>query len=317
MANRQVEQQILYHQMKQKLKNDTLLAHKKQSTQTVITKTPRQHIVRREGLWKRLTGAPFEYIMMWIDDYESLDWDAFLTAATLNVILLCVKIAYRFDRPKLLNSEEFMERSHFGFKLEIIEYLLLSVSIINFLHLGLKIKKYRMFQHKTIVSDFNEFQVSELARKDKPRTTNAHLVDWNSDVPYWAESSPWSLIYPIYKYFFQNAVSGGQSKVWELHIWDPSPYSLHLFCYFSPPQVMVMMGLDSDNWKFYLPVAAFIACQVSIIVKIYTAYMKDKEVLFAEVANEYDQRFVYPNIFKQKRDVSTQTERQLEWHIMQ
>ncbi|CAG8457119.1 1026_t:CDS:2 [Ambispora leptoticha] len=263
----------------------------------------RQRIVRQPSLWERIFSAPLDYLIMIINDYDSFDWDALLTAIALNCMLIIVKICYRFDRPEFSSEyKRLMDKSSYALKLELAEYGFLMTSIINFIYLAVQTKKYQMFCYRKL---------------EQPATSNAHLVNFNKDTPSWADSYCGRILYPICSYFFKSDTSLNRRQIWELNMWNPSSFSLHLFCYFSPPQVMVLMGLNSENWQYYLPIAAFIALQVYVLVKIYTTHIKDKQVLFSEVTYEYDNKFVYPTIFKKKNDVATQTDPLIEWDIVQ
>ncbi|CAG8517058.1 10777_t:CDS:2 [Ambispora gerdemannii] len=264
----------------------------------------RQRIVRQPGFWERIFSVPLDYIIMVINEYDSFDWDAWgpflslLTAIALNCMLIIVKICYRFDRPEFsFEEKQLADRSSYALKLELAEYGFLITSVVNFIYLAAQNKKYQMFYYQKL---------------EQPLTSNAHLIKFNNDMPSWMDSYYGSIFY-----FFKSNTSLSQSQIWELNMWNPSSFSLHLFCYFSPPQVMVLMGLNSENWQYYFPVAAFITLQVYFLVKIYTTYVEDKQVLFGEVTYEYDNKFVYPTIFKKKNDIGTQTDPLIEWDIIQ
>ncbi|KAJ2081117.1 hypothetical protein H4R24_002588 [Coemansia sp. RSA 988] len=50
-----------------------------------------------------------------------------------------------------------------------------------------------------------------------------------------------------------------------------------------------------------------VAAQCTFVVFAYSTLVKDKQILFGEVHNEYNQKFVYPNVFAPKEDAATST----------
>ncbi|KAF8977259.1 hypothetical protein BGZ46_007526 [Entomortierella lignicola] len=80
--------------------------------------------------------------------------------------------------------------------------------------------------------------------------------------------------------------------------------------WYSPAQVLIMAGMNSDNIHLFLPLSIIVGLQVHFLVSVYQSYVKDKQVLFGEVSREYNVKFVHPRIFVRKFDkqVSTETE---------
>ncbi|CAG8679720.1 10178_t:CDS:2, partial [Funneliformis mosseae] len=65
---------------------------------------------------------------------------------------------------------------------------------------------------------------------------------------------------------------------------------------------------------FYLSFAAIsIGVQLKILVKLYQSLIKDKQIIFNEVYNEYTEKFVNPNCFVHKYEVGIQTDVDKTW----
>ncbi len=53
--------------------------------------------------------------------------------------------------------------------------------------------------------------------------------------------------------------------------------------------------------------------QLKILVKLYQSLIKDKQIIFNEVYNEYTEKFVNPNCFVHKYEVGIQTDVDKPW----
>ncbi|KAJ2853106.1 hypothetical protein FB639_006596, partial [Coemansia asiatica] len=98
-----------------------------------------------------------------------------------------------------------------------------------------------------------------------------------------------------------------QGEIWELALWMPSTFNRNLFCWYSPVQLLILSFMNGTNWFYIIPLAAAVACQCTYLVFAYTTMVKDKQILFGEVYNEYNQKFVNPRVFAAKRDAATST----------
>ena len=52
---------------------------------------------------------------------------------------------------------------------------------------------------------------------------------------------------------------------------------------------------------------------MKILVKLYQSLIKDKQIIFNEVYNEYTEKFVNPNCFVHKYEVGIQTDVNRSW----
>ncbi|KAJ1942853.1 hypothetical protein GGF37_002924 [Kickxella alabastrina] len=137
-------------------------------------------------------------------------------------------------------------------------------------------------------------------------TSNCRRVAVGTRRPQWAKTmwgwGPWMLWKWIAR--VDDRVQG---EIWELSMWTPSIFSRNLFCWYSPVQLLILAFMNGSNWFYILPLAAAVAGQCTFLVVSYTTMVKDKQILFSEVYNEYNQKFVHPRVFAPRRDVSTST----------
>ncbi|KAJ1962948.1 hypothetical protein GGI12_002340 [Dipsacomyces acuminosporus] len=124
--------------------------------------------------------------------------------------------------------------------------------------------------------------------------------------PQWAHSLWGRLLWMLWKWIARvdDKIEG---EIWELSMWTPNTFSRNLFCWCSPVQLLILSFMDGSNWYYILPLSAAVATQCTFLVVTYATLVKDKQLLFSEVYNEYNQKFVHPRVFVPKRDAATST----------
>lgn len=104
-------------------------------------------------------------------------------------------------------------------------------------------------------------------------------------------------------------------KVWELSVWDPNPFSLRIFCLFSPGHVLVYWLFlpttpfdqrPSITLVKTLIFAGLLSLQMAILQRCFSQQSKDISIINKEVLNEYDTKFVHPQTQPVMRDVGIQ-----------
>ncbi|CED82747.1 Protein of unknown function DUF2418 [Phaffia rhodozyma] len=95
--------------------------------------------------------------------------------------------------------------------------------------------------------------------------------------------------------------------VQQLDIWSPPDFNLQFFSTYTPP-ASLLLHLVTPYAPFSALLAAFtVNFTVYLLVAKYTEMVKDREVIHSEVMREYDQRFVYPSLFKQRKEIGVMT----------
>ena len=103
--------------------------------------------------------------------------------------------------------------------------------------------------------------------------------------------------------------------VWEIAIWDPTPVSLRMFCMFSPGHILVywlfLPTAVSDPRPSSIVVTAIVlvgllSAQMLLLQSSFSQQSKDASVIYKEVMNEYDTKYVHPRTQPQMRNVGTQ-----------
>jgi hypothetical protein len=106
------------------------------------------------------------------------------------------------------------------------------------------------------------------------------------------------------------------NDVWEVSVWDPKPFNLELFALFSPGHVLVYWLFlptsaadprPSVTFATTILLAALLSVQLLFFKKFFVQQAKDSTLIHKEVMNEYDTKFVHPNMNRPVREVGTQT----------
>ncbi|KAF9322487.1 hypothetical protein BGZ91_004299 [Linnemannia elongata] len=272
----------------------------------------RARIVKRAPLYKRIIDAPEDYLTKVENDLRALDWDllqegfSWPLAIGLNVLLTSVKMGYWLDDP-LANVPTVLKqdrpyyssksmRPGFATLLASLQYVLVAISFVNAVWLFKSKKNYTMM-HRSL--------------DEPPSSSNTKMVEFQQDESHWSFKFPGKYIYPFISIFMRGPKPEENKRhVWQLSLWNPSILSRNLFCWYSPAQVLILAFMTADNFYVFFPLSVMVAVQVHFLVSVYQSYVKDKEMLFSEVHNEYNIKFVHPIIFVRKYDkqVSTETE---------
>ncbi|CAJ0878045.1 14545_t:CDS:2 [Entrophospora sp. SA101] len=196
----------------------------------------------------------------------------------LNVITIYLRLEYILDEKDyvyiIFGSKIFSQ-----IQISFIEWALLFISIISSIYIPTKTKKYQLFDH-----DLNS----------QPQSMNVVIEELNLEQPEWSTKFPGSILL-----IFKSKVEADNTEfVWVLRQWDPPIFSLDLFCYFSPPQVICLQMCDKDNWGYLIPTALFIITQLTILRGVFFSYVEDNLLLYGEMLKEYNNKVVYQKLFK-------------------
>jgi hypothetical protein len=180
-----------------------------------------------------------------------------------------------------------------------IAHFLAVASLLNAFYTFTRSRKYRLF---------------ETSIEQPPSTPSARRVRVDSS----PSASPLA--------YFSSMIGSGNAfsrrhadqhnDVWEVSVWDPKPFNLELFALFSPGHVVVYWLFLPTNPADPRPsvtfvttilLAALLSVQLLFFKRFFVQQAKDTTLIHKEVMNEYDTKFVHPNMSRPVRDVGTQT----------
>ncbi|PVU98849.1 hypothetical protein BB559_001237 [Furculomyces boomerangus] len=105
-----------------------------------------------------------------------------------------------------------------------------------------------------------------------------------------------------------NVENSDTNYMYELFIWDPSEFSLNLFCWWSPVQLILICFSDTNNWYYLVPAIFAVGFQMQYVVTEFVNLERSKKILVEQVYNEYNEGFVYPRLFKRSREIAILTD---------
>ncbi|KAJ2331126.1 hypothetical protein GGI00_003396 [Coemansia sp. RSA 2681] len=265
---------------------------------------------RRSSMWEAVRETPRDWLMQLLEDYELIDWNKLSEATSwpcalvLNGAFILVSTARQlspngnsatglFGR----NSQRWDDVPSPGAAgrwrgtLLFLQLLLFALSVGN---------AWWMFTMR------RTYQMRMKDAESKVLTSNCRRVALGTRRPQWAGRWWGWAIWAVWKRAMKVDDSI-QGEIWELSLWTPSVFARNLFCWFSPVQLLTLSFMNGSNWYYILPMAAAVAGQCTVLVFAYATMVKDKQILFGEMYNEYNENFVNPRVFAPKQDASTST----------
>ncbi|KAJ1722208.1 hypothetical protein LPJ53_003341 [Coemansia erecta] len=270
----------------------------------------------RTSFWGSIRDAPRDWLMHLIEDYELFDWNraseatSWPIALALNGIFVLLGImrqlssrgsemdaiitsdrTYRAPKVGRASTKAADTGSTWARFLLMLQVLLFLVSVGN---AWVFVSTRRAYQMRMKDEDSNLL------------TSSCRRVYVGTRRPQWAQKWWGWVLWMLWKWI-ARVDDKIQGEIWELTLWTPTTFSRNLFCWYSPVQLMLLAFMNGSNWYYILPLAAAIATQCTFLVFAYTTMVKDKQILFGEVYNEYNQKFVNPRVFAPKMDAATWT----------
>ncbi|KAI8820457.1 uncharacterized protein EV422DRAFT_530940 [Fimicolochytrium jonesii] len=255
-------------------------------------RSPRK--VRRVSFKERASTAPFDSWMLLQESIAAIDWEGIFTklsyaiVVVLNAGYIAVKYHQNGDIMLERDSAEPWDPS----LVQLAEFLIWAICGLNTVYMFTRSRSYLLFKQPTKPNPYNpqdrtwmitspnaelvSVDLTGAVREDdanggKGRVKRWFAFIWRSwrKVP---EQQP-----PIVR------------QVWRLKVWNPSPGSQHLFCWFSPVQVAIMHNINSENWKYFVIMAAICAIITWSLVNFYQNVIRDREILSGQLLSEFSQ----------------------------
>ncbi|KAI4120480.1 MAG: hypothetical protein LQ338_006990 [Usnochroma carphineum] len=267
-------------------------------------------LIRRQPLAQRIKAwlNPVDFLLWLFEEFDSSDWDQWqkdwstTIGIALNIVFLIAR-ANVGSRSQRQGDDVFGgDDSYTGFTpwlATFIVHILSLLSISNAVYAFCRRRHYRLFE-----SSIDAMQ----------STPSAHRVR--------VDSSPLSSS-PLRFFSSMLAADSAESRshpdaardVWELAVWDPTPFSLRLFCLLSPGHIFVYWLFlptaitdprPSTTVVTTIVLSALLSTQLMMLQLSFSQQSKDSTVVHKEVLNEYDSKFVHPRTRPLVRDVGTQ-----------
>ncbi|KAJ7905500.1 hypothetical protein B0H14DRAFT_2660532 [Mycena olivaceomarginata] len=182
---------------------------------------------------------------------------------------------------------------------------LLGAAVLNTVYLFTRIKLYRLHHRPDPVSSPNaKFVAAQLdfqPLEPPPLRTRLAKSLW------FGFSTSWRFLLGMQPPVYNAAPPNKTARVQQLEVWSPGELELMLFNVYSPAHVFLWMATGSSNWMLMMFIMGLVGAQANVMTHSYKALLKDKEIIAAEVLNEYNTGFVYPRINPVRKDVAVMT----------
>ncbi|THY25758.1 hypothetical protein D6D01_04907 [Aureobasidium pullulans] len=265
-------------------------------------------IIRRAPLSERIKAYlnPYDFLL-WIAEelHESAldealrDWGMPIGVGA-NVVFACARWSSKNSN---YDDDIFGElegkSGWFHWFVSTIVYVLATASLLNAFYTFTRTRKYRLF---------------ESSIDQAPSTPSARRVRVDSS----PSASPLAYFSSMItsNNVFSRRHPDQHNDVWEVSVWDPKPFNLELFALFSPGHAFVYWLFlptsvanprPSVTLVTTIALAVLLSAQLLFFKKFFVQQAKDSMLIHKEVMNEYDTKFVHPNMNRPVRDVGTQT----------
>ncbi|KAF8636559.1 hypothetical protein AX17_003371 [Amanita inopinata Kibby_2008] len=294
----------------------TPLQHK--SRKSTGSATPsvqhRKAVIRKKGIIERITSIPssiaFQIALFPHNvPLPSAKTSAHIIGSAMHFSHFCIRVSQIRSVPDSdLGWEDMYQEgesnSWFDWTLPL-SCLLIAGTFVNAVYLFSRIKVYRLHHQLEPLSSPNAKFVS--AKLDLEPEIQASLVKRVCSGAWYAFAYFWRFLFGLQPPTSLNSVSGKITRVQELQAWNPGELELTLFSVYSPAHALLWMATSTSNWILMFIVMFLVGFQLNIMTRAFRMLLKDKEMIAAEVLNEYNQGFVYPRLNPIRRDVAVMT----------
>ncbi|KAK7014857.1 hypothetical protein R3P38DRAFT_2997999 [Favolaschia claudopus] len=274
----------------------------------------RKGVVRKKGFFERVTALPSQiafHIHMFPANVPlpKPQTSAWIIGGSLHFLHFCVRVSQIRQVPDSdLGWEDLYHEGegHSWFDWTVpMTVFLLAAAVLNTIYLFTRIKLYRLHLRPDPVSSPNaKFVAAQLdfqPLEPPPLTARLRKALW------YGFSASWRFLLGMQPPVYNPAPPPKTARVQQLEVWTPSELELMLFNVYSPAHAFLWMATGSSNWMIMIFIMGLVGAQANVMTHTYKMLLKDKEIIAAEVMNEYNSGFVYPRINPVRKDVAVMT----------
>ncbi|KAK6465649.1 hypothetical protein DFJ63DRAFT_27718 [Scheffersomyces coipomensis] len=94
-------------------------------------------------------------------------------------------------------------------------------------------------------------------------------------------------------------------EVWQLNVWDPSHFQLHMAIPLNPINLFVIYNFSNytSNLLYFISLLILISTSFYFFIHKFLLLVQDKQILYQSMFKEYNVKFINPNLNKVKKDV--------------
>lgn len=298
----------------------------------------RKPLVRKQPFINKVKSYPFD-LFLWANELRlSIEWDDYCdTIATplscllslIYLILVRITVYYEASYNKrenplfqadYYNYERIRSRAVNGDPVELSInsehswwYAVLNITIVCLFLASVCNFGYALFS-------FRNYTLLYSSISEKPKSASARKLSLRNDMND-------SIVEKVYKFFYNhtnqaqeltsddesfyddedtiNEINLIEKDIWELKVWNPSKFSLFILTNFSPVLLLVIKLISKELpiWKILIIAGLFNSIFYFIVTQRFLILLQDKQILYQEMFQEYNNKFVKPKTSILKKDV--------------
>lgn len=294
-----------------------------------------QHRVRRTPFWEKIRAFPLD-TMLWLHEQQlTIDWDGYAKplALPLGVVLSAFFYAAAVARYDHRAMQEFYRGALFSPNQKVYErvrmravsgrvlepldgaigsqrsWLGVALVAANAVLVAVALASIANFVSLYFLSYRPYTLLYQNGPSPLPSARRLHLT--NVSGSWWAKLSGFfvssdeladsdldsSLVDES-----QNDMNLFQKDVWQLQVWDPPRFALMLACTLSPPVLVVLYA--GTLLPLYSLAASYLALSAATYLTVarFQLLVADKQLLYQEMFQEYNKKFVHPKTSVLRKD---------------
>lgn len=297
----------------------------------------RKPIVRKQPLINKIKSFPFDFFL-WLNEIRlSIEWDNYCDSIAtplscsltlIYLILIRITVYYELSYNKrenplfqvdYYNYEKIRSRAISGDPIELSINTEDSwwYTILNFTIAFLGVVSLSNFVY--VLFSFKCYTLLYSSMAEKPKSSSARRLVLKNDIND-------SIFEKLYKFFYShtnqaielcsddesfydedtiNEINLIEKDIWELKVWNPSKFSLFVLTNFSPILLFIIRLISKELpiWKILFISIIFNGNFYFIVTQRFLVLLQDKQILYQEMFQEYNNKFVKPKTSVLKRDV--------------
>lgn len=297
----------------------------------------RKPVVRRQPLINKIKSFPFD-LFLWLNEIRlSIEWDNYcdsiaipLSCSLTLIYLILIRITVYYElsynkrenplfQADYYNYEKIRSRAISGDPIELSINTEDSwwYTILNFTIAFLGIISLSNFVY--VLFSFKYYTLLYSSMAEKPKSSSARRLVLKNDIND-------SIFDKIYKFFYShtnqalelcsddesfydedtiNEINLIEKDIWELKVWNPSKFSLFILTNFSPILLFIIRLISKELpvWKILFITIIFNGNFYFIVTQRFLVLLQDKQILYQEMFQEYNNKFVKPKTSVLKKDV--------------
>ncbi|KAK9460533.1 uncharacterized protein V1516DRAFT_676954 [Lipomyces oligophaga] len=292
----------------------------------------RVRVVRRAPLLSRLKAYPFDLYLQLNEELETLDWDklattiAFPLGVSLDALLMFSRFSARAlkkesdQRAVVFADPSSLRRSPLATDV-LAGQAKTGINFASWLHAFFSTLCLCLFLTSLLNTGFvfarrKKYTLFSRAADDK-KMSSYSKTDSALNLESVVASEPSTPAAKVMRAFKLSGKSNEDQEFWELKVWNPSPFNLNLYTTFSPLHAYLMNTTTYTTFIRNVLLCVFVSLQTYILIRLFTQFSKDKQLLYSEMFEEYEKKVVRPKTSIIRREVAVGTDGSVEVHTPQ